>query len=252
VSLLTDHRTNVDNATTLAIADTISALELLKDRPVPELAWQLKQTLPAIASMYATVSEQVAVDFYEKSRQAAGITSTFDVTPANFDPLPALDSSIGYGISRTILGTDYATFSSILAGSMQRVVSNADRQTISWNIASDPDGTMYERVPSSNGCAFCLMLAAVAKLRTSDYFTRYHDYCRCTTVPVFVGQAPHEQPIYDQIRSHYSDAVSEIQVKRELVGYNKMKSREAAKKHPDLTLTTPNILKIVRQTTGLK
>lgn len=252
MSLLTDHRTNVDNATTLAIADTVSALELLKDRPVPELAWQLKQTLPAIATTYATVSEQVAVDFYEKSRLAAGIDSAFDVVPANFDPLPALESSIGYSIARTIKGTDYATFSSILAGSMQRVVNNADRQTISFNVVSDPDGTMYDRVPSANGCAFCVMLAAVAQLRTSDYFTKYHDYCRCTTVPVFVGQTPHEQPIYSQIREHYSDAVSEIQVKRELVGYNKMKSREAAKKYPELTLTTPNILSIVRQTTGLR
>lgn len=252
MGLLEDHRKNVDNVTTLAIAEVVGAMDLLKDRPVPEMAYQLRLALPEVADTFATIAGEVAVDYYDRSRAEAGLGSVYEAQRVAYDARTPMDNAIGYAIAQTTKGSEWSAVTSILAGSIQRSVAGADRSTISWNIVTDPDGTKYERVPSSGACAFCYTMAAVAEVRSSDYFSKYHNFCRCTSRPVFTGQSGTELPIYKDIRAAYADAESEIKVKREIVNYNGYRRREAAKKFPDLTLTTENLVKIVRETTGLR
>jgi hypothetical protein len=251
LTLLTEHRANLDNLITLAVADTVQVLTFLQDRPVPELAYQLRLALPAVAETYSDVAQTLAVDYYDASRaKAPEAKSQYQAQRIDYDTNTPLQSTIGYSIARITEGSDYATVTAILSGSMQRVVNGAERSNISFNIVTDPDGTRYERVPSSNACSFCLTMAAVAEVQTDDYFSKYHDNCRCTSRPVFAGQSPTELPIYKTAREAYSLADKELKRQRAEVGYDNLRRRQAAAQFPELTLTTENYLRLIRQTTG--
>jgi hypothetical protein len=213
----------------------------------------MRQAMPAISETYSGAAVILAQSYYDESRSLApALATAYAAKVSAYNPVPDIDSAIGYSIARLTNGGDPSKVLGMLAGTMQRSVANADRQTISFNIAEDPDGTMYERIPQQNACAFCLTMAAVAELQTENFFTKYHDYCRCVTMPVFTGQSSTKLPIYSQVNEAYDLAGKQLQSERQAVGYNTMKSRVAAKKFPELTLTTENYLKKMRQTTGWK
>jgi hypothetical protein len=244
------HRQAVLDLSKLAMADTLGAVRLLKDQPLRDFAGELRKTLPTIVKTYGSASALLSTTFYDQSRLQAKAKGQFKAKAASVN-LDVLDSGIGYSIAQTVNGSSLDVIESTLTGVVARAVAGVDRETIFDNSQRDPQAT-YRRVASLNACAFCLTMAAVAEVQYTEDAASFHDHCSCVNVPVFSGQRFSEPRIYDTVRQHYNDAVSEIQVKRELVGYNSMKARDAARAHPDLTLTTPNILKIVRETTGLR
>ena len=138
---------------------------------------------------------------------------------------------------------------SVLAGNIQKLVAQVDRSTLAFNIVTDPDGTLYQRVPSATACAFCRTMASVARPTDSDY-THFHSYCRCASLPIFKGQERVEVPGEAQTRAAYSLANKELQRRREEVGFYNMKTRQAAALYPDLTMTTKNHLRLMRELTG--
>lgn len=251
LQLANEHKRDVSYATTLAISEVNGLFDLLKDRPIPEYAYQMRLAMPAIAETYSGAAEVLALDYYDRSRALApDPRSNYAAQVARYDFSTEISSAIGYSVARLTKDSPQSNVLSILAGSMQRVVANADRETISFNIAQDPDGTTYERIPQSDACAFCLTMAAVAEVQTENYFDSYHDFCRCVTMPVFEGQSRTELPIYGQVREAYDLAGQELQTQRREVGYNSFKRNEAARKFPELTLTTENYLSKMRQITG--
>lgn len=252
MSLQSDHKQAIDNLTTLAIAEVVGVMELVKDEPLQDFAGSLRNTLPVIADEFSTAAQLLAVDYYDSSRTLANAPTPYTATLVDYDSATPVNSGIDYAVAKTYKEKPWETVLSLMAGNMQRVVAGADRENLSLNIVTDPDGTMYERVPSANACSFCLTMAAVAEVQRDQYFSRYHDFCRCVGRPIFVGQSPTELPIYSQVRSAYSLADKELNRRRKEVDYYSLKSRDAAKKWPDLTLTTKNHLRLVRQITGWK
>jgi hypothetical protein len=264
MSILTDKRRYLDQTTTLAIAQTVEITNLLRDRPIPELAYQLRRTMPAVSDSFANVASVISADSYNKSRTLARPPSEFKATPKKADTNQAMNAAIGFGIAQLTRGTDYDVFQSTLAGSVQRLVLDGDRETIELNIVVDPDGTRYERVPSPGACAFCMTMAAVAEVQRSDYFEGYHNYCRCTLNPIFTGQSPTELPEYKQAREAYSLANQELLKQQEearrafdarLRAEGKPTGGSRAttafqRENPELSITTPNVLRLVRQITG--
>jgi hypothetical protein len=69
-------------------------------------------------------------------------------------------------------------------------------------------------------------------------------------MPVFTGQTGTELPEYKQAREAYTLASDELERRRQEVGWYSMKTREAAAKFPELTQTTKNRLRLVREITG--
>lgn len=243
------HRKAVLEATKLAQADAMGAVRLLRDQPVREFAGQLRATLPTIAETYGSAVGVLSTTFYDQSRTQAKAKGTFQAKAAAID-LSVVDAGIGYTVAKVADGSPLEVAQVALAGAIGRAVAGVDRTTIFDNASRDPQAT-YRRVALPGGCAFCLTMAAVAEVQYTEDAAAFHDHCSCVNVPVFAGQSFTEPPVYEEVRQHYSDAVSELQVERERVGYNSMRSKAAAKAYPHLTLTTPNILSIVRQTTGL-
>lgn len=244
-----NHRKAVLDATKLAQADAMGAVALLKDQPLKDFAGQLRATLPSIANTYASVVGLLSTTFYDQSRAQAKADGSFAATAALMD-LSIIDAGIGYSVAQTANGATLERVQFTLAGAIGRAIAGVDRTTIFDNAQRDTQAT-YRRVATAKGCAFCLTMAAVAEVQYTADAASFHDHCSCINVPVFSGQSFSEPAIYGTVRQHYADAVSEIQVQRELVGYNSMRSKQAAKAYPHLTLTTSNILSIVRQTTGL-
>ena len=236
---------------TLAISEVNGVFELLKDRSIPEYAYQMRLAMPAIAETYSGAAEILALDYYDNQRSLApALGSAYAAKLGAYDFTDEIDSAVGYSVARLTKEAPQQKVLGMLAGSMQRAVANADRSTVNFNVVTDPDGTAYERIPQSDACAFCLTMAAVAGVQDDNYFNKYHDYCRCVTMPVFTGQSNTELPIYGQTREAYDLAGSELQAERRAVGYNDYRSADAAKKFPELTLTTENHLRKMRQITG--
>jgi hypothetical protein len=247
MSIVRNKRLLLDQVTTLAIAQTVQITNLLRDRPVPELAYQLRRTMPTLSETYATAASVIAAKAYNESRAVARPPSEFEAKPKKANTSLAMQAAIGFGIAQLTRGKPYETFQSTLAGSVQRLVLDGDRETVEFNIVLDPDGTRYERVPSPGACAFCMMMAAVVEVRRDDAFDGYHNFCRCTLNPVFVGQSGTELPEYQEVRESYSRASEILEQQRQEVGWYNLKTRQAAAKFPELVKNPKNHLRIIRQ-----
>ena len=136
-----------------------------------------------------------------------------------------------------------------MAGAVQLEINNADRFTLIDNVDRDYAARSWVRVPTSGACAFCLSLGAISDLRVKPEYDKWHSNCRCTNRVLFGSEKAPELPEYKEVRAAYKDAVSEIKVNRELTGYLDLPQKQRPK---ELALTTKNILKIVRETTGLR
>ena len=249
------------------MAEVVTITNLLGERPVPELAYQLRLVLPPVAENFTTVAAVVSADFYDKSRnRAPEVQTEYKAEPKIPDINVAMNAAIGFGMAQLTKEVPFNTFQSTLAGSMQRLVLDGDRETMQFNIVTDPDGTTYERVPSPGACAFCVTMAAVAEVQRDEYFEGYHNFCRCTLNPIFTGQDRTVLPEYEQAQKAYSLASAELEKQNaiarkafsdQLKAEGKPSSGRAVgtafrKTYPELSGTTKNRLRLIREITGQK
>jgi hypothetical protein len=249
---LTIKKKQLRETTTLAIATTVEITNLLRDRTLEEIAGQLRKVMPAVTQQFSQVAGIVSANQYNQQRRSAKVDTEYVAVPIVSNKNTATQAAVGFGIAQLASGVSYDTFQSTLAGNVQRLTLAGDRETVELNIDGDPSGTLYERVPSPNACSFCLTMAAVAEVQRSSSFDKYHAFCGCTLNPIFSGQERTELPVYKQAREAYSLASSELERRREEVNWYSMKTRQAAKLYPDLTQTTENRLRLVREITGWK
>jgi hypothetical protein len=253
MAVIDDKRRYIRETKTLAMAQTIEITRLLSDRTIPEIAGQLRRTMPAVSQSYGTVASLISATTYNESRALAKLPSEYSAVPKKpKESDKALQAAIGFGIAQLTKTGDYGTFQTNLAGSVSKLVLDFDRETIEFNIVTDPDGVVYERVPSANACGFCLTMAAVAEVQRSDYFDGYHNFCNCVLNPRFEGQEATSLPFYEDVQKAYSEADQILERERQEVGWYSMKNREAASKYPDLVMNTPNHLRIMRQLGGYR
>ena len=244
-----EHAQNVDAVAALAINDTVAVMATLEGEPVPRQGFVLREVMPDIAEQYAALAGDLSVNFYEELRTEAEAPTAYTPTVANIGLLEKVQGAVSYSLAQTTAGAEWAAVTAVLAGNVQKLVAQVDRSTLAFNVVTDPDGTLYQRVPGANACAFCRTMASVARPTDSDY-THFHSFCRCTSLPIFQGQERVEVPGEKQTREAYDLANKELLRRREAVGYYNMRSRQAAKAYPDLTLTTKNHLRLMRDITG--
>lgn len=245
-------RRALDETTTLAIATTVEVTNLLRERTIPEIAQQLRSTMPAITTQFGQVASIVSANDYNIDRANANLPTQYVATPKPKEVVTGTQSAVGFGIAQLTRDVPFETFQSTLAGSVQRLVLQGDRDTVRFNILADPDGTSYERIPRRDACEFCLVMAAVAtdesNIRT-EYFDSYHNFCRCTINPIFTGQQMTKLDFYDDVKKSFYQADKKLEAERQEVGWYKLKTKEAASRHPDLVKNTSNHLRLMRQQT---
>ena len=251
-TLLTNHRKQLDDLTAIATAEVVGAVTLYQDLPLQEFAGSMRQATTSITNTLAPVSGVLAVEFYDATRAQANVDTPYAATKVDYDYSTQLEKSVGYAIAQTAKGSTKEAVTGLFAGAVQLALNNVDRFTISDNVTFDPGATRWVRVPTAGGCAFCLSMAAIPDLYLKSEYQTWHDNCRCVSRPLFGREKAPVLPIYKEIDAAYTAAYKDISAQRDAVNYYSLSDNQARRLYPHLALTTPNILKIVRQTTGLR
>jgi len=177
----------------------------------------LRDILPELVRLYGAAAATLAADWYEDLRDEVGVPGSFTAIPAE---LP--DTSRTDALARWAVGALYATtpdFQRALtaaSGGLQRVIADADRQTVMLTSVEDPGAKGWQR-EGAGGCAFCQMLigrGAVYSEASADFGS--HDHCNCTAVPAFDGEpkpvreyTPTDRNITDADRARVRDWLSD-------------------------------------------
>lgn len=234
---------------TVAIAETVAVMNTLEGEAVPRTAYVLREVLPQITETAGAAAGLLSVNYYEEVRADSDAKSAYTPVVRSAQVAEVTQASIGFSIAQITKGVAFSTVIDTLAGNVQRAVTGVDRETLYYNVVTDPDGTRYQRVPQGDSCAFCRTMAAVVE--ASEEIAHFHSFCRCSSLPVFKGQEPVELPGFEQTRKAYSLANQELTARRRATpDFYALRPRQRAKKYPDLMLTTENHLRLMRQITG--
>lgn len=146
----------------------------------------LYDLLPALIDQYGTASGLLAAEWYDEARAAAGVRGSFTARPAKIGDTGAA-ALIGWA---SATANSPEAMASLLAGGLQRRVTNFGRQTVMESAVSDPRATGWQRVARVTGCNFCQMLAGRgAVYRESSVSFGAHDDCHCQAAPKWTGKA---------------------------------------------------------------
>lgn len=226
---------------TLAYADLAALLRQVRDGDEARAA--LLDVLPILTATYGSAAATVAADWYDDLRDAAGAAGAFLAIPA--EPVTGKAEPLALWAVGAMFAAepDVGKTISLAAGGLQRIIANADRDTIAGSVQADPAPTGYRRSAQPDGCAFCKMLATRGTLynsrqsaervvgRGSDLVPgmriqigrspggvkargkrqlgeKYHDFCRCAAEPVWGGEP--EPPEVGEWRAAYEKAFGQL------------------------------------------
>lgn len=207
------HAATVEDVVTLAVADLVREWDGLDHANAAATTQAAKDLSVALVDEYGTVLGGYAADWYEDVRADAGVTTRFVAAPGSLPPVEQVVGVAGYAMGPlwSERAPDPGLALSKLSGGLQRMVVNADRSTVIENVRRDPAAQRWFRYASANACAFCSMLAGVARYReqsTADF--KPHDDCHCTAVPTFAGAEPELPDYYADWQAGYSQVADEL------------------------------------------
>lgn len=222
---------------------------LLND-PVERAAMGLREAVPAVVEAYGQTAGQNAAVWYDDVRPAG--LSTF--RPQVFVPASLAEvQGLTTWAATPLFSNDPLTAWSRVAGLLQKSITDFDRTTVQENVTRDPAGKGWRRQASADACAFCAYMAvAVGNLKGGvdehDASVAYHDDCNCVPVQILEGDTLPEQPNEAEWLGTFQAARDAIeQEQRALYRSWTGKRRHFFREHPDLTLTTKNILARARR-----
>lgn len=210
-SLLREYDGTLGDLSTVFYARLVELVGRLPAGSKAELRSALIEAFPELLYPFMESSAQVGASFYEASRAASIGGRAFLASPAPVELAPAaVDGLARYAVSPLDRADGMRAVTAILAGAAQRNIFNSARDSIGHNVALDETAYGYARKPEPDACAFCALLStrvydsmsrAVSvsgnqRRNTQAVGKEYHDFCRCTAVPVFgSGQDPYEDII---------------------------------------------------------
>lgn len=169
------------------------------DLSTHEMYLFLGEALADLQMTYGTDAASLAAEYLAMSRNGADLPVVLEKA-ANREQV---QSAVGWAMSKP-------ETQKLLWGAMQRMTSNAYRETIRRSAFAAGNG--FARVPEPGACAFCLMLAS----RGAVYYSEsealkagqarysksaridksYHDNCKCTAIEVSSTSGLSESNIY--------------------------------------------------------
>lgn len=201
------HRASVEDITTLAVAELVASWSDLPTDPLA-LRGPLADLLVELVNDFSGMTAALAADFYEELREQA-VPGGFTAFPAPPVPTERIRSSAEYASAGA-----FADFEKALrdaASVADRLVAEADRNTINLNVGRDPASPRYARYASASACAFCAMNAMRGPIYRSEDAAagKYHDHCRCIAVPSWSRADYTEAPYVANWREAYYAATSD-------------------------------------------
>lgn len=151
-----------------------------------EIRDKLLDTLPRMMSIYGSASATLAADWYDDLRDEAGARGRFTAIPAELPNDGRTDALARWSVGPLFRADpDKATALSKLTGGFERIIFNADRDTVTFSSIQDRGARGWQR-EGVGECEFCQMLldrGAVYTEESSQFES--HDRCKCIGVPAF-------------------------------------------------------------------
>lgn len=140
------------------------------------------EAIEELTSPFSLAAGTLAADWYLDTREAAGIGGLFTAAPA-----AGPSSGLFRWIAEVAVEGDPDTALVRTEGSVQKVVANAHRDTITELSAIDPKASGWRRVGQGENCDFCNMLIARGAIYKSGRSSRFasHQHCNCLAEPAF-------------------------------------------------------------------
>lgn len=179
--LVDAHRRDVATLTSIARND-LRLLLARYDDPV-KARDALLVALPTIINIYGSASATLAADWYAEMRDGSKARGRFTPATADLPDASRADALARWGVSPLFSAEpDKLTTLAKLGGGLQRIVADADRQTITVSSVEDRAARGWQR-STDGGCAFCQSLADITFTNEPTFAS--HDDCACVAVPVF-------------------------------------------------------------------
>lgn len=234
--LIDAHRDELADIGTLLSADLAAGWPLVAvGASEAVIRSELFELTMDLGDYYGSMAAGAGADWYEELRAESGARGRYVAAPVVALVREQIDGIVGYAAG-PLLGAEPAPAAALsrLDGGLQRVVTNAERETVLGAVERDTARPRWYRYASANACSFCAMIAsrgATYRSEDSGGF-KSHDHCGCFPVPLWPGQQI-ETPHINQFMEDY------------------FAGRKAARRSGE-PLTTKSILKHMRATTGRK
>lgn len=196
--------------------------------PPDDLRDGLIKVMQAIVTKYGDVAASAAAEWYQQVRADALPGQSYTPVTASAPPPAQVEGSVRAAAGHLYQG-DPAMTERVLAGALQRYVTDQSRGTVAANALRDPKARRFARVPQGKTCAWCALLASRGFVYTTAHaagkMNHYHDDCDCQIVPGFSDDPP-------SIDGYDPDALYRFYIAAR---------HEAERKRPGVTLTDRDI-----------
>lgn len=202
----------------------------------------LFEAFPDVFNPYAATVSDVSATFYEEVRASSGVKATFDAKTIKAVPPSRWNALVGFGTQPASFeqGASALMFQ-VLSGGLTKTLTEMSADTIVGNAQQESVTVGYQRVPSPGCCAFCGLLASrgvsggggltVAGRGVPVEQTRgkrggqgkgirsrgsraigqdFHDFCKCSSVPVFESNYVEMQSDADKYYDSYRDSADKV------------------------------------------
>ena len=234
-TLNNQHRALLERIGELAVADLVRMWRALPSGQTTALVAGLVEVVPELAERWGDVAAVSASDYFDAVREHYNPSGSYLAQPAPSAPAEQVQAGVRWAVDPLFSATpDEAAALARLSTSLDRLVRQADRDTVVHNASRDRTAQGWRRVTRPGACAFCLMLAT----RVGDYGSQaaaeqvgsarrgrirgtrtqgqsYHDHCRCFAAPVYPGWEM--DPVTERAEELYSRAGGDLREMRRLL-----------------------------------
>lgn len=166
------------------LADTDLAVVFRQFDTADEIRDGLQDLLPRLMEVYGSAASSLAADWYDDLRDAAEVRGRFQAIVADLPDLGRVDSLARWSVSPLYNAQpDPGTALLKVSGGFQRIIYNADRETITLSSTQDRRAG-WVRV-GNGGCDWCEQFLDGEVHFVEGYDFDAHDHCQCIALPVF-------------------------------------------------------------------
>ena len=240
------HQGVVDVIVGQAQSDLGGAWSSLLSSEPERVAEGMRRVLPAVAGEYGRLAGSSAVTWYQDVRPAAAPAARFSVVaPARMVDAAGLAT---WAVTPLFSGDGVGALTRLLS-TLGGLVRGFDRATTVAAASGDPAARGWVRRASATACAYCAYMSVMVG-PSSAAAEKFHDDCTCTLDIAFEGEDFAEQENGAAWMASFTDARAAILAeRRKIPGYHSMKRTTRSKRHPEMQLTTKNIIARARRLT---
>lgn len=178
------HRNDLTELSRLAGSDLRIVFRQLDT--ADEIRDGLLDMLPRLMDTYGAAAATLGADWYDELRDEAGAPGRFSAIPAELPDRGRTDALARWGVTPLFAADPRPDIAlSKVYGGLQRIIFNADRDTVTFSSTQDRGarGWAREGVGDCDLCKLLIDRGAVYSEATADFET--HDRCGCIGVPAF-------------------------------------------------------------------